>query len=62
MMEGAQMTAKQAQETLEADRQRRFTAVNEGITALLEQHGCSLVGVPKIVNGSIVAEVQIIAR
>ena len=52
----------EAKALLEADTKRRVQAAAEAIQAVLQEHECDLVAVPQIVEGRIVAAVQITAR
>jgi len=56
------ITKDQARALLEADTQRRVQAAAQAIQAVLQEHECDLVAVPQIVEGRIVAAVQIVAR
>ena len=52
----------EAKALLEADIKRRIQVAAEAIQAVLQEHECDLVAVPQIVEGRIVAAVQITAR
>lgn len=56
------VTTAQAKALLEADTKARVQAAAEAIQAVLQEHECDLVAVPQIVDGRIVAAVQIVAR
>ena len=56
------VTKEQARALLEADTKARIQAAAEAIQAVLQEHECDLVAVPQIVDGRIVAQVQIVAR
>ena len=56
------MTAAEAAKLVDADRQRRVKAAADAVAALLREHECDLVAVPQIVEGRIVAIVQIVAK
>ena len=56
------MTPAEAAVLIEADKQARMKAAAEAIQAVLSEHKCDLVAVPQIVDGRIVAQVQIVAR
>jgi hypothetical protein len=62
MSDKQDVTKEQAKALLEADTQRRVKAAAEAIQAVLQEHECDLVAVPQIVEGRIVAAVQIVAR
>ena len=56
------LTPEQMQALIEADRQRRIQLAGDAIKAALEMHRCDLLPVPQIVDGRIVAVLQISAR
>ncbi len=56
------MTAKDAAALVAADQKRRVDAASKAIEAALNEHGCDLVSLPQIVEGRIVARVQVVAK
>lgn len=58
----SEMTAKDAAALVAADQKRRAEAAGAAIQAALDEHGCDLVAVPQIVDGRIVAVVQVVAK
>ena len=61
-MTDKQITTEQAQQLIEADRQQRITDAAQAIQGTLAQYQCDLIATPQIVDGRIVATVQIVAR
>lgn len=57
-----EMTAEQALKLVNADKERRVQAAAEAVAAVLRAQECDLLAVPQIVDGRIVAGVQIVAR
>jgi len=51
---------EQAQAAIKADQERRVAEVLRAVQAVCEQHRVQIVGVPQIVDGRIVAAVQIV--
>lgn len=58
----SEITAAEAAQMVEADKQRRVRAAAEAIASVLREHNCDLVAAPQIVDGRIVAIVQIVGR
>ena len=58
----SEMTPTEAAALVEADKQRRVKLAAEAVAAVLAEHGCDLVAVPQIVDGRVVAVVQLVAR
>jgi len=56
------MTPTEAAALVEQDKQRRVKLAAEAVQAALQEHQCDLVALPQLVDGRIVAEVQIAAR
>lgn len=54
------LPAEELKRLLEADRQRRIQAVQAAIQAALNEHRCELQAAPQIVDGRIVAVIQIV--
>jgi hypothetical protein len=52
---------EQAQAAIKADQERRVAEVLRAVQAVCEQHRVQIVAVPQIVDGRIVAAVQIVA-
>lgn len=52
---------EQAQAAIRADQERRIAEALKGVQAVLDEHRCQVVAVPQIVDGRIVAAVQIVA-
>ena len=50
-----------AQAAIKADQERRVAEALKGVQAVCEQYRVQIVGVPQIVDGRIVAAVQIVA-
>ena len=53
---------EQAQAAIRADQERRVAEALQAVQAVCEQYRVQIVGVPQIVDGRIVAAVQIQAR
>ena len=58
----SEMTPTEAAALVAADQQKRAQACGEAVAAVLREHNCDLVAVPQIVDGRVVAVVQIVAR
>ncbi len=58
----SEMTPTEAAALVEADKRKRAEACGEAVAAVLREHGCDLVAVPQIVEGRIVALVQVVAK
>ena len=56
------MTPTEAAALVEQDKQRRVQAAAEAVQAALREHECDLIAQPQIVDGRVVAVVQIAAR
>lgn len=56
------MTADEARKLVDADKAARVQAAAEAVQTILREQECDLVAVPQIVDGRIVAVVQIVAR
>ncbi len=61
-MSSEPMTAEQARQLVEADKQQRASVAAKAVQDVLVAHQCDLVAIPQIVDGRIVAVVQIVAR
>ena len=61
-MSDAPLPADELRRLLEADKQRRAQAAKEAIQAALNEHGCELQAAPQIVDGRIVAVIEIFPR
>ena len=56
---GSQFTADELSKLIAADRQRRVEAAQAGIQAVLNAQNCQLQARPQIVDGLIIAVIQI---
>lgn len=56
------LTPETARQLLEQDKTQRARAAAEDVQRVLAEHGCDLIAVPQIVDGRIVAVVQIVAK
>lgn len=56
------MTAADAAALVAADQRKRAEAAGAAIQAALNEHNCDLVATPQIVDGRIVALVQVVAK
>lgn len=56
------MTPEEAVRLLEQDKQARTQAAADEVAATLKKHNCDLLAVPQILDGRIVAVIQVIAR
>lgn len=60
--ETVDVTADQLRQALAQKRVEQEQACLAEIAAVLEKHGCTLIGIPAIEAGRIVANVQVMAR
>lgn len=58
--QAATLTAEDAVKFLQDQQRASLTACDRELAEVLQRHGCRLVATPSIVNGLIVAEVQIV--
>ena len=56
------ITAEQAREALEREEEAQLKACSAELRELLERHSCRLDAVPMIVEGRIVAQVQVVVE